>query len=155
MSKSKIAFSCTNCSYQTAKWAGCCPGCQEWNSFTDFVPSQTVTTGKVSVARGNIAKLLSLEEIPINKQERMLSDIKEWDRVLGGGVLPGSFIILTGDPGIGKSTLLLQVANNIAAYVDVLYFSSEESLEQVKGRAQRLGVASKRLLFSDEENLES
>jgi DNA repair protein RadA/Sms len=155
MSKSKIAFACTNCSYQSAKWAGCCPGCQEWNSFSDYVPSQAITTGKVSAARGTVARLMSLDEIPTTKQDRMLADIKEWDRVLGGGVLPGSFIILTGDPGIGKSTLLLQVANNIAKHVDVLYFSSEESLEQVKGRAQRLGVGSARLRFSDEANLET
>lgn len=98
---------------------------------------------------------MSLSQIPTESQARMLSGIKEWDRVLGGGVLPGSFIILTGDPGIGKSTLLLQVANAIAADNNVLYFSSEESLEQVKGRAMRLKVTSQKLLFSDESCLDT
>lgn len=98
---------------------------------------------------------MSLSQIPIESQARMLSGIKEWDRVLGGGVLPGSFIILTGDPGIGKSTLLLQVADAIAADHSVLYFSTEESLEQVKGRALRLNVKSDKLLFSDEACLDS
>lgn len=84
-----------------------------------------------------------------------MSGIKEWDRVVGGGIVPGSFIILTGDPGIGKSTLLLQAADKLAQLHDVLYFSSEESLEQVKGRAERLGVSGDRLLFSDEANLEA
>ncbi|NDD54926.1 DNA repair protein RadA [bacterium] len=155
MAKIKAAFSCTNCGYQSPKWAGCCPGCQEWNSFADFTPAQAVQTAKVSTTRGTVANLLSLDQIPTHTQERMLSGIKEWDRVLGGGVLPGSFIILTGDPGIGKSTLLLQVADRLATNAEVLYFSSEESLEQVRGRAERLGVTSKRLRFSDEANLEN
>ena len=85
----------------------------------------------------------------------MLANIEEWDRVLGGGILPGSFLILTGDPGIGKSTLLLQVANNIATNHKVIYFSSEESLEQVKRRAIRLGCSNENLLFSDQASLES
>jgi len=101
------------------------------------------------------ATLLPLSQIQCIAQKRMLTGIGEWDNVLGGGILPGSFIILTGDPGIGKSTLLLQVANAIAATRKVLYFSSEESLEQVKSRAQRLGVAHENLLFSDEACLDT
>ncbi len=155
MSKDKTSFVCSNCAYESAKWAGCCPGCQEWNSFVDVLPSAMIQTAKVSTARGKASPLVTLDQIEIHTQSRMLSGIKEWDRVLGGGVLPGSFIILTGDPGIGKSTLLLQVAHSIATSVDVIYFSTEESLEQVKGRAQRLGVTKNKLKFSDEANLEN
>jgi Predicted ATP-dependent serine protease len=85
----------------------------------------------------------------------MLSGISEWDRVVGGGIMPSSLIILTGDPGIGKSTLLLQISNNLAQNYTVFYFSSEESLNQVKNRAERLGCINDNLLFSDKADLES
>ncbi len=158
MAKARLSFSCTNCGYATPKWVGCCPGCSEWNSFAEQQQPQGPTAffgGKSSGAVVQSANLFSLTQISSETQPRMLSNIKEWDRVLGGGVLPGSFIILTGDPGIGKSTLLLQVADAIATDHSVLYFSSEESLEQVKGRAERLGVSSPKLLFSDEACLET
>lgn len=100
------------------------------------------------------AKLLSLGEISTEEQPRLCAGISEWDRVLGGGILPGSFLILTGDPGIGKSTLLLQVAHRLAASYEVLYFSSEESLSQVKNRATRLNCSDTSLLLSDESSLE-
>lgn len=154
MSKVKTSFSCTNCGYSSVKWIGCCPACSEWNSFIEQQPSTTPLLSK-SGATAKAAVLMQLDHIPTETQARMLSGIKEWDRVLGGGVLPGSFIILTGDPGIGKSTILLQVANAIAQQHSVLYFSSEESLEQVKGRALRLGVKAPHLLFSDEACLET
>lgn len=95
-----------------------------------------------------------MADIPAGTSKRFLADIPEWDRVLGGGVLAGSFIILTGDPGIGKSTLLLQVADRLARGQRVFYFSSEESLQQLKARAQRLNVHAENLLFSDQANLE-
>jgi DNA repair protein RadA/Sms len=112
-----------------------------------------LATSGVSTSRS--AVLQPLANIATETYPRMLTNIKEWDRVLGGGVLPGSFIILTGDPGIGKSTLLLQVASALAGNYDVIYFSSEESLEQVKGRALRLGIDGEKLLFSDEACLET
>ncbi len=152
MAKERIAFSCTNCAYISGKWIGCCPSCSEWNSFVEQEP--VVATARVA-SNAQRARLVSVDQIPSQAQERMLSGIKEWDRVLGGGILAGSFIILTGDPGIGKSTLLLQVAHSIAADNDVIYFSSEESLEQVKNRALRLNVHNKRLRFSDVANLET
>lgn len=155
MAKQKFSYSCTNCGHLSSKWAGCCPICQEWNSFTDQIQSSPSSLATKAATRTTaVTALKQLHEISVSHQQRMCSGIKEWDRVLGGGILPGSFIILTGDPGIGKSTLLLQVAQSLAAAYDVLYFSSEESLEQVKGRAERLGVSSTRLLFSDEANLE-
>jgi DNA repair protein RadA/Sms len=153
MSKNKTNYRCTNCSYQSIKWIGCCPSCNEWNCFVENEQSGVV--GAVS-GKNNLTplKLFTLNEIKIDSQTRLMTGIREWDNVLGGGILPGSFIILTGDPGIGKSTLLLQVADRIAQNKKVAYFSSEESLEQVKGRALRLGVLSSNLLFSDQSILE-
>lgn len=157
MAKAKQLFSCSNCSYSTVKWIGCCPNCNEWNSFVEQQQTPVSTFGaskSISGTTTRTANLVPLAEIQTGVQKRMLSGIKEWDRVLGGGVLPGSFIILTGDPGIGKSTLLLQVAQALATNNKILYFSSEESLEQVKGRAVRLGVSNPNLLFSDEACLD-
>lgn len=139
----------------SVRWIGCCPTCNEWNSFIEEQQQPPASFASKNITgSAKSATLMSLKQIPIESQTRMLSGIKEWDRVLGGGILPGSFIILTGDPGIGKSTLLLQVADAIALDHSVLYFSSEESLEQVKGRALRLGVSSEKLLFSDEACLD-
>jgi DNA repair protein RadA/Sms len=153
VSKQKINYLCTSCNYTTPKWIGCCPGCSEWNSFTEQSPLVAKRPG--TIEKGTSAKLFSLSGIKQEEQARMQSSIAEWDRVLGGGILPGSFLILTGDPGIGKSTLLLQVANSLAQNYDVLYFSSEESLSQVQNRAQRLNCTNEKLLFSDQASLES
>jgi len=157
VAKQKTSFNCSNCSYTSIKWIGCCPECNEWNSFVEQEPvhSSFGVGASTKLSSAQPARLFSLDQIKIEQQVRMLSGINEWDRVLGGGVLPGSFLILTGDPGIGKSTLLLQVANAIAQNYSVMYVSSEESLEQVKGRAIRLGVDSKKLFFSDEACLET
>ncbi len=154
MAKNKVFFSCTNCAHQSIKWLGCCPSCNEWNSFVEAqeVESFLPTKNQPKAAQ---SKLYKIEDIDVHMQTRMTSGIKEWDRVLGGGVLPGSFIILTGDPGIGKSTLLLQVANQLAHNYRVVYFSSEESLQQVKNRALRLHVDAEHLSFSDQSNLDS
>jgi len=154
MSKAKSYFSCSNCQHQSIKWLGCCPICNEWDSFVQQTESLLEHTIAKSTSRVT-ANMVPLCDISIETQPRFLTGIKEWDRVLGNGILPGSFLILTGDPGIGKSTLLLQVAHCIAQNNKVLYFSSEESLEQVKGRALRLGINAKDLLFSDESCLET
>lgn len=155
MAKPKTAFCCSNCGYISVKWIGCCPACNEWNSFVEEKPSPSTAFLSGNTGSAAQARLLTLDQIKIEKQERLSANIGEWDRVLGGGILPGSFIILTGDPGIGKSTLLLQVASAIAQNHEVMYVSSEESLEQVKGRALRLGVHGNNLLFSDEACLET
>ena len=156
MSKNKVSYRCTNCEHTSFKWLGCCPMCNEWNSFVEHKETQAVG---VFNSKNNAAKKLSLfnlSSIPDENKTRMFSGINEWDRVLGGGILPGSFLILTGDPGIGKSTLLLQVANNIAEKNSkVLYFSSEESLQQVKNRARRLNINSEKLFFSDHASLDA
>ena len=155
MAKVKQSYKCTNCDHKSGKWAGCCPGCSEWNSLVEIKIAPANTAGAITNSNSERVQLFKIDQIHSEEQERFQSGIKEWDRVLGGGILPGSFLILTGDPGIGKSTLLLQVANQIAeSGKKVLYFSSEESLYQVKNRADRLNVTSENLLFSDQACLE-
>lgn len=150
--KQKINYRCSNCGYISIKWIGCCPACSEWNSFVE----QLATKKNAGLGSGEttVTELMHLDEVSNQIERRMLSGIKEWDAVFGGGILPGSFLILTGDPGIGKSTLLLHVAHKIAAHYKVIYFSSEESLQQVKTRAYRLGLYDSPLLFSDQARLE-
>ncbi len=150
MSKQKIEFYCTNCDYRPPKWLGCCPECQEWGSIAEKQPPKHTATNN-----GGTASLTTLDTIVSEKRRRMLSGIHEWDRVMGGGIMPGSLLILTGDPGIGKSTLLLQVAHHLAQKYTVFYFSSEESLEQVSMRAERLQCKNTKLLFSDQGDLET
>jgi len=147
--KRKTIFKCNNCNHQAGKWIGKCPECNQWNSFFEDTFVKPATTKSATVS------LQSLYSIETKKQRRIVTNMPEWDRVLGGGIIPGSFIILTGDPGIGKSTLLLQIATQLAQIKSVFYFSSEESLEQVKLRAERIGAVSEELLFSDRADLES
>lgn len=151
MAKSDKRFICSACDGHTVKWLGNCPHCHEWNT----IEEQTISASVTPTSRpGSTATLANLGAIATIPTKRMLSGIKEWDRVTGGGVMPASFIILTGDPGIGKSTLLLQVAHALSLNHTVIYFSSEESLEQVKLRAQRLGCGETTILFSDNANLD-
>jgi DNA repair protein RadA/Sms len=154
MSKTKTSFKCSNCSYITIKWMGCCPECKEWDSLVENIISQHSAPTNIYSATTS-AKLMSLTAIDTHEQPRILSHIGEWDRVVGGGLVPGSLIVITGDPGIGKSTLLLQVAYEIAKTKRVFYFSTEESLQQLKGRALRLKTTDNNLLFSDTAELTS
>ncbi len=148
MAKQTVRYTCTSCNYVTIKWFGCCPECNEWDTLSEQIQSATHKK-----QHGTAAILKSLSEISIEKQPRVKSDIAEWDRVLGGGILPSSLLVLTGDPGIGKSTLLLQVCNAIAQKHEVLYFSTEESLHQVKQRAIRLSCTAAHLSFADNPDL--
>lgn len=149
MAKAKIVFHCTNCDYRPLKWMGYCPSCKEWESIVELKTTEATHHADISF------DLLPLSDVAMQEHNRMLSGITEWDRVMGGGIMPGSFLILTGDPGIGKSTLLLQIAQQLAQKIRVFYFSSEESLEQIKLRAQRIGCLDSNLLFSEQTNLES
>lgn len=151
MSKQKIEFNCSQCGYRPPKWIGCCPECNEWGTIAEV----TISAHAKNSGSFKQAVLTSLDALSTEPKERMLSGISEWDRVLGGGIMRGSFLILTGDPGIGKSTLLLQIAHRLAHAYNVLYFSSEESLEQIRLRAERLGCLSNQLLCSDQAQLES
>ena len=151
MAKQSNYFQCQNCEHQSPKWQGCCPECRKWNTLEEVFPSpaQPKSSGPIKTT-----KLQSLDEISTQEQARFVTNISEWDRVTGNGIVPGSFSIVTGDPGIGKSTLLLQVCSELAEKYKVFYFSTEESLSQVKLRFQRLKNQSSKLLFSTQATLE-
>ncbi|HSW73570.1 MAG TPA: DNA repair protein RadA [Candidatus Limnocylindria bacterium] len=151
MSKHTTSYKCNECNYQTVKWLGCCPECKNWDSFAELA------TAKSAGAKATFATatMVNLSTITTTNQERMLSGNKEWDRVAGGGIMPSSLLILTGDPGIGKSTLLLQICQGLALNHTVFYFSTEESLAQLKLRAERLACTADNLFFSDQASLES
>lgn len=150
MNKQKVLFACNSCGQQCSKWLGCCPGCKEWNT----IEQTTTSFFQAATIKPTAARLVDLTTVQESFQDRLKTGIKEWDSVMGGGIMSGAFMMLTGDPGIGKSTLLLHVAYKLADFYKVLYFSSEESLEQVKQRAQRLQVVSKGILFSDNAHLD-
>lgn len=151
MAKTKTVFYCTHCGYESAKWLGRCPGCGEWNTFVE----ETVTAGAQNKEKtGHQLSPVPITEIEISKEERFSTGFAELDRVLGGGVVPGSLILLGGDPGIGKSTLLLQAAHAMAqAGRKVLYATAEESARQTRLRAERVGALSKKLLLLPETDL--
>lgn len=140
------------CTYSTPKWLGCCPSCGSWNSFQEHIAT---TSEKKSSKHTTTTPLKKLHEIESSAQQRILATIYEWDRVAGGGIMPGSFMVLSGDPGIGKSTLLIQVAHEIAQHHHVIYFSSEESLSQVKSRVSRIIKDESNIWFCDDGNLQS
>ena len=137
MAKAKQVFFCQECGYESAKWMGQCPGCKAWNT---FVEEKVVTGAKKSHAKTLTSAPASILEIVSNEETRIGTGMKELDRVLGGGIVKGSLILLGGDPGIGKSTILLQVCRNLTETGHkVLYVSGEESPQQIKMRAERLG----------------
>ncbi|MGX8714336.1 MAG: DNA repair protein RadA, partial [Lachnospiraceae bacterium] len=161
VNKSTVFF-CKNCGYESAKWLGQCPGCREWNTFTEAPKPMHAKTGS-GAGKGmggpgafpGSGKAVKLHEIDMASQPRMNTGSAELDRVLGGGVVPGSLILVGGDPGIGKSTLLLQVCRHLAAAGrQVLYISGEESLAQIRMRAERIGEFSGEISFYCETDLD-
>lgn len=151
----KINFVCQSCGFESPRWLGKCPSCGIWNTFVEELSRADLRgpargKGKGSRDKGQAAvKAVKLSEIELDRQPRMLTGIREFDNCLGGGILPGSLVLLGGDPGIGKSTLAMQVMERIAnSGKKVLYVSGEESLEQIKLRAQRLGAGSEDLLLA-------
>src|SRR6184192_2318886 len=149
-------FICQSCGYESRKWLGKCPECGEWNS---LVEERVVTTKKGRGGNGfrmREAKAVAYTEIESQDDVRVSSGVTEFDRVLGGGIVPGTLVLLGGDPGIGKSTLLLHVADKMSAdTATVLYVSGEESERQIKLRGERLGVRATNLLLLPETNLEN
>ncbi|HEU0227659.1 MAG TPA: DNA repair protein RadA, partial [Arachidicoccus soli] len=144
MPKTKTAFFCNNCGYESAKWLGKCPACSEWNTFVEEVidrGTDTTSTWKNyhNTVNAKDAKILSLGEINTTEEERIFTKDLEINRVLGGGIVPGSIVLVAGEPGIGKSTLFLQTALQIDKIV-TLYISGEESAQQIKMRADRLNI---------------
>ncbi len=152
MEKRKTRFVCQNCGYLSFKWLGRCPECGEWDSISEEKLKEGVFTRGLSLTP---SKPVAIKEIERSTLARYLSGIDEFDRILGGGVVPGSLILVGGEPGIGKSTLLLEIANRLSSPKSlVLYISGEESIEQNKLRATRLGIDSAYLYVSSETNLE-
>jgi len=138
--KTKTVFSCQNCGYQSPKWLGRCPDCNSWNSFVeeDYSAPSSRAGGRVSLYKD---EPVLLKDVEIKEATRLKTDILELDRVLGGGIVPGSVVLIGGDPGIGKSTIALQVSSQLTrGGATVLYVSGEESVSQTKLRAQRLGA---------------
>ncbi|MDY3108690.1 MAG: DNA repair protein RadA [Lachnospiraceae bacterium] len=155
MAKNKMVFFCQECGYESAKWMGQCPGCKSWNTFTEE-PVAMKPSGRVNALKADgKAEPVKLSQVSVDEKDRISTNMEELDRVLGGGIVPGSLILVGGDPGIGKSTLLLQVCRNLSdKALDVLYISGEESLRQIKMRANRLGEFGDRLSLLCEINLE-
>lgn len=152
--KSSIYF-CQNCGFESAKWMGQCPGCKEWNTFVEEVVDRKSTASSAVKKALEEAKPVPLSAISSADEKRMSTSMKELDRVLGGGIVKGSLVLVGGDPGIGKSTLLLQVCKNLSnEKVSVLYISGEESLQQIKIRAERIGEFSDSLELLCETNLD-
>lgn len=154
MAKMKSAYFCQSCGYETPKWLGKCPSCSEWNSFVEEV----VSTSKKEVvafssSSGRTAKPQKLGEIETRKEERIQLRDKELNRVLGNGLVPGSLILFGGEPGIGKSTLLLQMA--VAEQKSILYVSGEESDQQIRMRAERIGNTNENCYILTETNVQN
>ena len=152
----KSIFFCQNCGHEESKWLGQCPMCKEWNTFVEEKVSVTrgSTAAVQQVRDAKDAKVVTLSSITTDDDERMQTGILELDRVLGGGIVPGSLVLVGGDPGIGKSTLLLQVCQKLSGQSrKILYISGEESLKQIKLRANRMGTFSESLFLLCETNL--
>lgn len=157
MAKKKTKFVCQACGYESAKWMGKCPGCSSWNTLEEeFEATKPARKGAFNhSATTNSAKVTPITDIAVDSEPRILTNLAEFNRVLGGGIVKGSLVLIGGDPGIGKSTLLLQVSSQLAlSEHHVLYVSGEESLRQTKLRAERLGVMSNKLGVYSETNLE-
>jgi len=159
--KIRTVFYCTSCGHESAKWLGQCPACREWNTMVE-APAPAAKTAGASVGAMSMShpgarrKPVPLSDVEETGEERFSTGFAELDRVLGGGVVAGSMILLGGDPGIGKSTILLQAAGNMAAAgLDILYISGEESLRQIKMRGRRIGEISDRLRFLCETDLDA
>ena len=154
----KTVYTCQTCGYQSAKWLGKCPDCNAWNSFVEERERETPKPG-TAVSRGGLklreSKPIAFNAIAAQDEAREVTGIEEFDRVLGGGIVPGSLVLIGGEPGIGKSTLLSQVADKLSAmYGSVLYVSGEESERQIKLRGERLGINPENLFLLSETSLD-
>ena len=157
MAKAKAtAFFCKECGYESSKWMGQCPACKQWNTLVEEPVTKISPSSRTTARIKGQARPALLSEISIEEQDRMSTGFEELDRVLGSGVVAGSLVLVGGDPGIGKSTLLLQVCRNLAAAgKQVLYISGEESLKQIKLRAGRIGQVTGDLRFLCETSLDT
>ncbi len=147
-------FFCNECGHESSKWMGQCPACKSWNTFVEEPVSRTAQSGRQGISRVGAQEPISVRAVSLESLKRCKTGMSELDRVLGGGIVPGSLVLIGGDPGIGKSTLLLQVCRNISALGHkVLYISGEESLGQIKMRATRIGEFTDDLMLLCETDL--
>jgi len=157
--KSRTIFVCQECGFQSPRWAGRCPGCEQWNSLKEEVTDVSVRRGADIHGRRAMeepAAAIPINDVAVTKDVRLETGLAEFDRVLGGGVVPGSIVLVGGDPGIGKTTLLLQVLTGLkAGSRPVLFASGEESVQQIKMRGDRLGVLCPSLYVLAETSLEA
>lgn len=143
-------FVCNNCGYRTAKWMGKCPECGSWDSLEEVIEDKRSKSKKTKTLTPKY-----LSEVSVKEEGRFTTGISEFDRVMGGGIVSGSLVLISGDPGIGKSTLLLMISGILSKTLEVLYVSGEESLNQIKMRAERLGLGGEKLLTVSETNIGS
>ncbi len=152
----RVIYCCQECGHQTPRWMGRCPECGGWDTLVEEKPAGTGRGGKGSGFSSAQATPVPIDAVPLEEEPRVLTGIREFDRVLGGGIIDGSLVLIGGDPGIGKSTLMLQVLNGLARQgKTVLYVSGEESLRQLKMRSQRLDAVSANMLVASDINVES
>lgn len=154
-SKSKIIYQCSECGYESPKWAGKCPECGAWNSMEEMVREPiSVQRGTAVRAVGALSRAVPINEISTTDEHRYHTGLSELDRVLGGGIVKGSLVLISGDPGIGKSTMLLQICEYLGRDLKILYVSGEESARQIKLRASRLGVQNPNLMVLTETDVQ-
>ena len=152
----KTVFTCQSCGYQSPKWMGKCPDCNQWDSLVEEVVARKPAKGPGGVSQTGGSKPVPIDTVTVADEFRMETGIAEFDRVLGGGLVPGSLVLIGGDPGIGKSTLMLQALHGFAAAGrKVLYVSGEESIQQIRIRSQRLAAISPELLVVSEVDIEA
>ena len=153
--KSKTVYICENCGYENPKWCGKCPSCGEWNTMQEsfVVPSAATSANKKPPSVSDV-RSMRLSEISTDSEFRYKTGFKELDRVLGGGIVKGSVMLISGDPGIGKSTIMLQICDRLPE-LNILYVSGEESARQIKLRAKRLSITGENLSLLCSTNVES
>jgi len=149
MAKHKSVFVCQDCGYESNGWLGKCPACNNWNTFAEEIQATSSTKNKSVLFD---VKPVNINDIELESEERYFTGIKEMDRVLGGGIVKGSLVLVGGDPGIGKSTLILQICDSVRIGGKIIYISGEESIKQIKIRADRLSVSNPNLLMVSETN---
>jgi DNA repair protein RadA/Sms len=156
MGKQRVRYTCSSCGAMSPRWQGRCPQCDAWESFVEEVVAAPVAPkrGDRTAVRGTAAEVMRLDEVTVEREPRIFTGIRELDRVLGGGIVPGTFILVGGDPGVGKSTLMAQICAGLGDR-PILYITGEESLRQIKLRADRLGVRGGSLYLLAETNLET
>ena len=152
--KVKSIYICSQCGWQSSKWVGKCQDCGSWNTMEEEIQTVTKTVGKSVNSTTKTSTIVAMRDINTANEERYVTGIKEFDRVLGGGIVKGSLVLLGGDPGIGKSTILLQVCNKLGNDLKILYVSGEESKRQIKLRSDRLGVDCDNLYVVTETDIE-